>query len=101
MTTRQRLNRRFWLSWISGVVAFMFVAGLRGLIGAVDTVLLAVVGATPIPVALLVMFRTRCVHCGQPLRWFGMRWRPGAYSLYSPPCPNCRKDIDRRTANPR
>ncbi len=93
-TTRQKLNRHFWAGWILVVALSGVLAGLHGLFNEAGWWFLALVVAA-IGGVFVAMYRTRCVMCGAPLRRMGLWWRPGAEKNWSPPCPSCKKHIDR------
>ncbi len=95
-TTRQRLDRHFWAGWILVGAVCAILAGLHGIFNSAAwwfvTLGVLLLGILAV---FAWMYFTACVICGQPLRRMGLLWRPGAHANWSPPCPNCKKHIDR------
>ena len=100
MTTRQLINRRFWIFVWGFLGTTVAVAEVRSrLFNDTHSVLFGTV-IVVIGFGLWAnLALTRCLCCGKPLGWRAMNWwtppgeRPGP-DLPSPHCPHCDTSVD-------
>jgi hypothetical protein len=102
MTTRQALNRRFFLGFLY-FIAFMIVLVIwqaSAPQSALSNGLIRLVGLFSFAAVAWYRWQTPCQNCHKALTSTALLWRPAKEPLSSPLCPYCGISIDHDPARP-
>lgn len=97
MTTRQNLDRRFFLGLLLFIPIGLLAMCLQWVLGreiASDTFTVLAVATLCIGPVMFYRWRTPCANCRRPLGVLGILWKPGGAQIRSRSCPHCGVSID-------
>ncbi len=89
--------RRWWLSLLTFIGVLLAIGIFQAYHLNQEDLVCRALAVVALGTALIRVYRTRCLNCGNELGLKGIRWAANApfYQNFSPRCPHCDVSIDR------